>query len=193
MENSKILIRLNKDPSLLNLNKLNNVFLLILNIKIYKFLFNYFLIISFSFKITESESYRKYLFHKDMNEHRLRDEINELKPTVAQAVRDMTHIRVEEQKTEMKERLQNWRNLYESKPPINQELEELKQKYFEEIEMIKQQQLEDKESYEKEKEEWLAQRAEIEQELNNLKNKLNDKKAELPSISYDIRKFILLL
>ena len=123
-----------------------------------------------------------------MNEHRLRDEINELKPTVAQAVRDMTHIRVEEQKTEMKERLQNWRNLYESKPPINQELEELKQKYFEEIEMIKQQQLEDKESYEKEKEEWLAQRAEIEQELNNLKNKLNDKKAELPSISYDIRK-----
>ena len=88
-----------------------------------------------------------------MNEHRLRDEKDELKPTVAQAVRDMTHIRVEEQKTAMEERLQNWRNLYESKPPINQELEELKQKYSEEVETIKQQQLEDKESYEKEKEE----------------------------------------
>ena len=148
-------------------------------------------IISLEFKITESESYRKYLFHKDMNEHRLRDEKDELKPTVAQAVRDMTHIRVEEQKTAMEERLQNWRNLYESKPPINQELEELKQKYSEEVEMIKQQQLEDKESYEKEKEEWLAQRIEIEQELNNFKNKLNEKKAELPSISYDIGKSIL--
>ena len=72
-----------------------------------------------------------------MNEHRLRDENDELKPTVAQAVRDMTHIRVEEQKTAMEERLQNWRNLYESKPPISQELEELKQKYSEEVEIIK--------------------------------------------------------
>ena len=126
-----------------------------------------------------------------MNEHRLRDEKDELKPTVAQAVRDMTHIRVEEQKIAMEERLQNWRNLYESKSPINQELEELKQKYSEEVEMIKKQQLEDKKSYEKEKEEWLAQRVEIEQELNNFKNKLNDKKGELPSISYDIIKFIL--
>ena len=126
-----------------------------------------------------------------MNEHRLRDENNELKPTVAQAVRDMTHIRVEEQKTAMEERLQNWRNLYESIPPINQELEELKQKHSEEIEIIKQQQLEDKESYEKEKEEWLAQRAEIEQELNNFKNNLKNKATELPSISYDIGKSIL--
>ena len=152
---------------------------------------NYFYlsIISLKFKITESESYRKYLFHKDMNEHRLRDENDELKPTVAQAVRDMTEIGVEEQKTAIEETLQNWRNLYEYKPPISQELENIKQKYSEEVEMIKQQQLEDKESYEKEKEEWLAQRIEIEQELNNFKNKLNDKKTELPSISYDIRKF----
>ena len=127
-----------------------------------------------------------------MNEHRLRDEKDELKPTVAQTVRDMTHIRVEEQKTSMEERLQNWRNLYECKPSINHELEELKQKYSEDVEMIIQQQLEDKESYEKEKEEWLAQRIEIEQELNNFKNKLNDKKSEIPSISYDIRKFYLI-
>ena len=126
-----------------------------------------------------------------MNEHRLRDENDELKLTVAQAVRDMTHIRVEEQKTAMEERLQNWRNLYESKPPINQELEELKQKYSEEIEIIKRQQFEDKKSYEEEKELLLAQRTEIEQELNNFKNKLKDKKTELPSISYDIGKSIL--
>ena len=66
-----------------------------------------FNIISLKYKITESESYRKYLFHKDMNEHRLKDEKDELKPTVAQAVRDMTHIRVEEQKIAMEERLQN--------------------------------------------------------------------------------------
>ena len=83
--------------------------------------------------------------------------------------------------------------MYESKSPINQEIEELKQKYSEEVEMIKQQQLEDKESYEKEKEEWFAQRAEIEQELNNFKSKLNYEKAELPSISYDIRIFYLKL
>ena len=128
-----------------------------------------------------------------MNEHRLRDEKDELKPTVAQAVRDMTHIIIEEQKTAMEERLQNWRDLYESIPPINQELEELKQKHSEEIEIIKQQQLEDKESYEKEKEEWLAQRTEIEQDLNNFKNKFNEKKAELPSIPYDIRKIIFII
>ena len=123
-----------------------------------------------------------------MNEHRLRDENDELKPTVAQAVRDMAEIGVEEQKTTIEETLQNWRNLYEYKPPISQELENIKQKYSEEVEMIKKQQLEDKESYEKEKEEWLAQRIEIEQELNSFKNKFNEKKAELPSISYDIRK-----
>ena len=124
-----------------------------------------------------------------MNEHRLRDENDELKPILAQAVRDMTHIRVEEQKTAMEERLQNWRNLYESKPPINQELEELKQKYSEEIEIIKRQQLEDKKSYEEEKELLLAQIIEVEQELNNFKNKIKEKPAEFPSISYDIRKF----
>ena len=128
-----------------------------------------------------------------MNEHRLRDEKDELKPTVAQAVRDMTHINIEEQKIEMEERLQNWRNLYEDSSPINQELEELKQKYSEEVEMIKQQQLEDKKSYEKEKEEWLAQRIEIEQELNNFKNKIKEKPTELPSISYDIRKIIFII
>ena len=55
--------------------------------------------------------------------------------------------------------------------------------------MIKKQQLEDKESYEKEKEEWLAQRIEIEQDLNNFKNKIKDNPTELPSISYDIKKF----
>ena len=158
-----------------------------MNIKLYQFLFDFF--ISLEFKITESESYRKYLFHKDMNEHRLRDENDELKPTVAQAVRDMAEIGVEEQKTTIEETLQNWRNLYEYKPPISQELENIKQKYSEEVEMIKKQQLEDKESYEKEKEEWLAQQTEIEQDLDNFKNKFNEKKAELPSISYDIRKF----
>ena len=123
-----------------------------------------------------------------MNEHRLRDENDELKPTLAQAVRDMTHIRVEEQKTAMEERLQNWRNLYESRPPINQELEKLKQKYSEDVETIKKQQLEDKKSYEEEKELLLAQIIEVEQELNNFKNKIKEKPAELPSISYDIRK-----
>ena len=63
--------------------------------------------ISLKFKITESELYRKYLFYKDMNEHRLRDDNDELKQTVAQAVRDMTHIKDEEQKPAIEETLQN--------------------------------------------------------------------------------------
>ena len=72
-----------------------------------------------------------------------------------------------------------------SKLSIFQELEKLKQKHSEEIKRIEKQQLEDKELYEKEKEELLSQRTELEQELYHIKNKIQERDTQLPCISYD--------
>ena len=121
-----------------------------------------------------------------MNEHRFKETKNDLNMTVAQVVRDMAEIRIDEEKASAKERIKNWRDLYESKPTLNNEFEEFKKTYFEEIEQIKQKQLSDKEAYEKEKEDLLAQRVEIEQELNTLKNQSNEISAVPHSISYDV-------
>ena len=63
-------------------------------------------------------------------------------------------------------------------------LKNFKKTQYEEMEKIKQQQLTDKELYEKEKEDWLAQRAEIESEFKILKEKLESSR----NISYDASK-----
>ena len=54
-----------------------------------------------------------------------------------------------------------------------------------EIINLKKEQLNDKELYEKEKKEWIAQRTEIEHEISTLKTKLTNKTKFPPSITYD--------
>ena len=121
-----------------------------------------------------------------MNAHRLREEKTGLNLTVAQVVRDMTDIRIDEHKVTMEERLRNWMKLYVIKPLINLELEELRATYSEEIEMIKQQQSEDQELYKIEREKWIAQKTDIDNAFHIIRNKIKNKSAELPSISYEI-------
>ena len=121
-----------------------------------------------------------------MNENRLQDEKKELNLTVTQIVNDMTEIRLDEEKTAIKERVQNWRDLFEPKSSTSIEIEKLKMTHLNELKSIKKQQLADKELYEKEKEDLLAQRIEIEQELNTLKNQPKENSEVSQSISYDV-------
>ena len=119
-----------------------------------------------------------------MNELRKRDGVDANKMTSI-IDKEITETNTEEQKSS-EERTHNFDKLYSSILSINQELEEYKKKHSEEIQRIKRQQLDDKELYEKEKEEWLAQRAEIEQELYDIKNKPLEISEELPNISYEV-------
>ena len=120
-----------------------------------------------------------------MRKHRLRENKTDYNLMVNNVPKIKTDIKVEEQKETIEEQLSELISINDSNSAINQDIEELKKKYSEEIEKIKQQQLEEKESYEIEKQKWLAQRVEIEQELNSFKSKANDKNDEPPCISYN--------
>ena len=82
-------------------------------------------------------------------------------------------------------------DLDKSNPSINKEMEELKSVHSKEMKKLKQQQLNDKESYERDREEWLAQREEIEKELTDLKNKSNEEIGKSYCIPYDLNWNIL--
>ena len=140
----------------------------------------------FKQKITDSESYRKYLFHKEMNEYRLRDENDNLDLTVTQVVKDMAEIRAEEHKLVIKERLSNWKNLIESKPSINKECKDSKVIPTEDIMIIKQQQIENMKSYERLKEELNAFKTDVDHRLNKAINQTEIIPKEIHSISYDV-------
>ena len=121
-----------------------------------------------------------------MIECRFNDNKTDLGLSVTQVVKDMTEIRVYDERTAIRERIQNWKNIYEPPSSLKTEFEEFKKNHLNEIENIKQQLVNEKETYEKEKEEWIAQRTEIEQELNSIKIQQENKLAELQSISYDV-------
>ena len=57
------------------------------------------------FKITESESYRKYLFHKDMNIYRLKEVKVESNLNVDHATKDKTDIEIKEDIDEIEEKV----------------------------------------------------------------------------------------
>ena len=149
-----------------------------------------FIIIPFKFRIIDSEAYRKYLIHKDMKELAYEDEKKE------NLVIDKTRINKIRIRTSIKKRRRKTDNQYlsdldKSNPSINPEMEELKSVHSKEIKKLKQQQLKDKESYERDREEWLAQREEIEKELTDLKNKSNEEIDKSYCISYDLNWNIL--
>ena len=61
-----------------------------------------------------------------MKDHKINDETTGLNMHITQIVRDKTSIRFEEEKAVIEEILRNRSILYESKPSINQNLEEIK-------------------------------------------------------------------
>ena len=100
-------------------------------------------------------------------------------------INDSDKIRNKEEQKDLLEKIQKLKNLLEPKAPLDLEIEELKQKHADEINQIIKQKEEDKAAYEKDRELWIAQRREIEEELNNLKDQSNAKIEEHKSISYD--------
>ena len=104
---------------------------------------------------------------------------------MSEIINDTDKIRNKEEQKELLHRFQKLKNLLEPKAPLDLEIEELKQIHADEINQIIKQKEEDKAAYERDRELWIAQRREIEEELNNLKDQLNAKIEERKSISYD--------
>ena len=86
----------------------------------------------FESKITESEAYRKYLFHKDISEHRPKRQVGVDVP-LNDIVRGLIEVRYEEEKVSMAEKLHRWRDAFVPKPDYRLELEETKKIFEEEI------------------------------------------------------------
>ena len=133
----------------------------------------------------DSEAYRKYLHHNDIIKRRERDKINDDKPPINQVLKDLTDLRVEEEKNSIKESISNWLNKFESKSSIDLELEETKRKFSEDINEIRRLKEEEKKSYDNDREEWLAKRTEIEEELQDIKIKLKEYSERFGCISYE--------
>ena len=104
---------------------------------------------------------------------------------MSEIINDVDKIRNKEEQRELLYKFQKLKNLLEPKTPLDLEIEELKQKHTDEINQIIKQKEEDKAAYERDRELWISQRREIEEELSNLKDQSNVKIEERKSISYD--------
>ena len=82
--------------------------------------------INLKLDITESEVYKKYLFHKEMNELMKREKIFEENLFTAKTVRNIEETKLEEHKSTLEERLLNFSNLIESESTADQILKNLK-------------------------------------------------------------------
>ena len=109
------------------------------------------------------------------------DQDNEL--LICKTVRVISELKTEEEKTMIRNRLYKISNVLVPESDVSKELEDFKLKHDEEINELKCKHREDKAKYEKEKEDLLNQRIEIEQKLQKLKDE------EL--ISYEIKLILL--
>ena len=87
--------------------------------------------ILFQSKIADSEAYRKYLFHKDISEHKAKAREIDSNLSVTEIERRLADSRYEENKISQVETLSNWKDI--PKADLNIELEEIKRKYEEDI------------------------------------------------------------
>ena len=125
------------------------------------------------------------MLHKDLSEHKSNKKLSNVKLPSSLLSKGLTETKFEIEKLSMAESLKKWKDIFELKPDLPGELEEIEKKHSEEISEIRKQQNIDKGNYEKEKLEWLNQRTEIEQELENIKAKLELSQTS-NSISYDV-------
>ena len=121
-----------------------------------------------------------------MNEFMLSDKNAEQDLTFDEVAKDITDTKLEDVKT-ANNQSPTIEKSYDQELSINNELEELKKVHLTEITQIKLQQQADRESYEKDKENWFAQRTELEVEIYNLKNTQEKKPTEPERISYDVQ------
>ena len=121
-------------------------------------------------QIKDSEVFSKYLVHKELIKLRFRDADKDNELLISKTVRVTSELKTEEEKTMIRNSLDKICHLLVPKPAVNKELEDFKLKHDEEINELKSKHREDEAKYEKEKEDLLNQRIEIEQELQMLKD-----------------------
>ena len=138
-------------------------------------------------QIKDSEVFSKYLVHKELARLRFRevDKDNEL--LISKTIRVISELKTEEEKLMIRNRMSKIRHLLVPEPAINKELEDFKLKHNEEINELKNKCKEDEAKYEKEKEDLLNQRIEIEQELQKLKDQYIEKNKDPMLISYEVK------
>ena len=133
----------------------------------------------------------KYLVHKVLARLRFRDADKDNELLICNTIRFISELKTEEEKTMIKNRLDKISHLLVPEPAVNKELEDFKLKHDEEINELKNKHMEDEAKYEKEKEDLLNQRIEIEQELQNLKDQYEVQNEDTKLISYEVKlKFI---
>ena len=137
-------------------------------------------------QIKDSEVFSKYLVHKELARLRFRDANKENELLISKTVRVISELKTEEEKLMIRNRLDKISHLLVPEPAFNKELEDFKLKHDEEINELKNKHKEDEAKYEKEKEDLLNQRIEIEQELLILKDQYTEPNEDKKLISYEV-------
>ena len=146
-------------------------------------------------QIKNSEVFSKYLVHKELIKLRFKNSDKDSKQLACKTARVKSEHKTDEEKSMFKNRLGKIIKFVDSEPAVNKELEDFKRKHEEEISKLKRKHKKIEAKYEKEKEDLLNQRIEIELELQKLKDQHGEQHGEqnedLELISYEV-KFILL-
>ena len=142
-------------------------------------------------QIKDSEVFMKYLVHKELAKLRFKDADKDNELLICKTVRLISELNTEEEKIMIRNRFNKISHLLVPEPAVNKELEDFKLKHDEEIKELKNKHREDEAKYEKEKEDLLNQRIEIEQELQKLKDQYEEKCKEPKLISYEVKLILL--
>ena len=137
-------------------------------------------------QIKDSEVFSKYLVHKELARLRFKDAVKDNELLINKTVRIISELKTEEEKTMIRNRPDKISHLLVPVPASNKELEDFKLKHDEEINKLKCKHMEDEAKYEKEKEDLLNQRIEIEQELQKLKDQYIEQNKDPMLISYEV-------
>ena len=137
-------------------------------------------------QIKNSEVFSKYLVHKELTRLRFRNANKDNELLICKTVRVISELKTEEEKSMIRNRLDKISHLLAPESAVNKELEDFKLKHDEEINELKNKHREDKAKYEKEKEDLMNQRIEIEQELQKLKDQYIEQNKDPMLISYEV-------
>ena len=130
--------------------------------------------------------------HKELTKLRFRDTDKDKELLIDKTVRVILELKTEEEKTMIKNKFDKISHFLTPEPVVNKELEDFKLKHDEEINELKNKHREDEARYEKEKENLLNQRIEIEQELQKLKYQYEEECKDPKLISYHLNLNLLL-
>ena len=137
-------------------------------------------------QIKNSEVFSKYLIHKELARLRFREVNKDNKLLISKTVRVISELKSEEEKLMIRNRMSKINHLLIPEPAVNKELEDFKLKHDEEINELKNKHKEDEAKYEKEKEDLMNQRIEIEQELKKLNDQYTVPNEDKKLISYEV-------